>query len=345
MLLQPAASERGRGGMKRFLRREKIGRASVKEGFDNLPSGICFADRNGTVILCNRQMHRLCHVLLGMDLQHLPELRRGLENPRPGVVVADREAMLCRFPDNTLWQFSEDTVTDGSGAAFTQVRAIDVTELHEKTEELERENRALEEANARARRLYADIDRIVREKETLAMKMRVHDDIGLCLLTSRNLLTRGGTLEEYREGGKRWERAMEMIGIADRSGDGSVSAAGALAELIAAAGEIGVRIQLQGELPIAEGNAQLLIAAMKECATNTARHARGSEMRISLTRTWDADIAVITNDGQPPEREIIEGGGLSGLRRSVEAEGGTMTVEWSPAFRLTVSLPGKEEDT
>ncbi len=327
--------------MKMVFHRPKIGRAAVKEGFDNLPSGICFADRNGTVILCNRQMHRLCHVLLGMDLQHLPELRRGLDAPQSGVVVVDREARLCRFPDNTLWQFSEDIVTDGSGAAFTQVQAIDVTELHEKMEELERENRALEEANARARRLYADIDRVVREKETLDMKMRVHDDIGLCLLTSRNLLIRGGTLEEYREGGKRWEQAVQMIGIADRSGDGS--AAGALAELIATAGEIGVRIDIQGELPTSEENARLLIAAMKECATNTVRHARGSEMRISLTRTRDADMAAITNNGQPPEREIIEGGGLSGLRRRVEAAGGTMTVEWKPAFRLTVSLPGKEE--
>lgn len=48
--------------------KEKIGRASIKEGLDNLPSGICFADQNGTIILCNRQMHRLCHALMGMDL-------------------------------------------------------------------------------------------------------------------------------------------------------------------------------------------------------------------------------------------------------------------------------------
>lgn len=329
----------------KMVHRPKIGRAAVKEGFDNLPSGICFGDRNGTVILCNRQMHRLCYALLGMDLQHLPELRRGLENPRPGVDVIDREALIYRFPDNTLWQFAESPVTDRDSNIYTQVQAVDVTELYQKSAELEQENRALEEANARARRLYADIDQIVREKENLSLKMRVHDDIGLCLLASRNLLMQESTLEEYRRGGRRWEQAMQMIGIADRSGDGSASAAGALAELIAAAGEIGVRIQIQGELPTSEENAQLLIVAMRECATNTARHARGSEMRISLTRTRGADMAVITNNGQPPEAEIVEGGGLSGLRRRVEAAGGTMTVEWKPAFRLTVSLPGKEEGT
>lgn len=333
--------------MKMIPHRPKIGRAAVKEGFDNLPSGICFADRNGTVILCNRQMHRLCHILLGMDLQYLPELRRGLDAPQPGVTVIDREALIYRFPDNTLWQFGESTVTDRDGGIYTQVQAVDVTELSQKSAELEQENQALEEANARARRLYADIDRIVREKENLALKMRVHDDIGLCLLASRNLLMQESTLEEYRKGGRRWEQVLQIIGIADRSGYGqrTASAAGALAELIAAAGEIGVRVQIQGELPASEENAHLLIVAMRECATNTARHARGSEMTVSLTRTRDADRAVITNNGQPPEGEIVEGGGLSGLRRRVEAAGGAMTVEWKPEFRLTVSLPGKEENT
>lgn len=329
----------------KMVHRPKIGRAAVKEGFDNLPSGICFADRNGTVILCNRQMHRLCYALLGMDLQHLPELRRGLDTPQSGVAVIDREALIYRFPDNTLWQFAKSPVTDRDGSIYTQVQAVDVTELYQKSAELEQENRALAEANARARRLYADIDQIVREKENLALKMRVHDDIGLCLLASRNLLMQERTLEEYRRGGRRWEQVLQIIGIADRGGYGqrTVSAAGALAELIAAAGEMGVRIRIQGELPASEENARLLIAAMGECATNTARHARGSEMRISLTRTRDADMAVITNNGQPPEAEIVEGGGLSGLRRRVEAAGGTMTMAWKPAFRLTVSLPRKEE--
>lgn len=45
--------------MKRSLRR------AIKESADNLPSGICFADSNGVIILCNRQMHRLCHRSFG----------------------------------------------------------------------------------------------------------------------------------------------------------------------------------------------------------------------------------------------------------------------------------------
>lgn len=43
-------------------------RSAVKEAFDNLPSGICFFDKNGMVTLCNYQMHRLVFALSGRDL-------------------------------------------------------------------------------------------------------------------------------------------------------------------------------------------------------------------------------------------------------------------------------------
>ena len=35
-------------------------RNSVKEAFDNLPSGICFFDKNGILTLCNEGYHRGC---------------------------------------------------------------------------------------------------------------------------------------------------------------------------------------------------------------------------------------------------------------------------------------------
>lgn len=89
--------------MKLFHRTPRLGRSSVKEGFDNLPPAICFAGRSGAIMLCNRQMHRLCHVLMGMDLQHISELRRALDRPQPDVEVLDRAARIYRFPDRTLW--------------------------------------------------------------------------------------------------------------------------------------------------------------------------------------------------------------------------------------------------
>ena len=326
-----------------FHRKPRLGRSSVKEGFDNLPSAICFAGRSGTILLCNRQMHRLCHILMGMDLQHIGELRRALDRPEPEVELLDRATRVYRFPDGTCWQFSEAPVTDADGEDYTQVQAIDVTELREKQEELERDNAALTEANQRAKKLYAQLDQIVREKETLAMKIRVHDDMGQCLLATRKLLLAGdAALEDYRAGGRRWAETLRRITAAEGGRD---SGPDTLPALIASAAEIGVRVRVLGQLPESAENARLMIVAMRECATNTVRHAGGSEMTVEIARTPRADMAVITNNGTAPEGDIVEGGGLSGLRRSVENRQGTMTVRGRPAFRLSIVLPWEEETT
>lgn len=345
-----------------FSFKRKIGRASVKEGFDNMPSAICFADRSGTVVLCNRLMDSLCHRLTGADLQHISELRNALENPAGGAETEDGQARIYRFHSeggkedsaggenqDTFWQFTETQITDADGRQYTQMQAIDVTQLHLKTMELKEENRLLDEANIRAMKLYGDIDRIVREKETLAMKMRVHDDMGMCLLATRNLLTKESTLEEYLQGARRWQKTLEEILAADRTtgkeGICTVDPARALDELLEAAGKMGLAIELKGDLPESERKAYMMVVAMRECTTNALRHAGASQMTVNLTRAAGSETLTITNDGRPPEGEITEGGGLSGLRRSIENMGGTMKTEGRPRFKLTVILPdtGSEE--
>ena len=332
--------------MKLFHRKPRLSSFSVKEGLDNLPSGICFAERNGTIILCNRRMYHLCHIMTGTDLQHISELYRALDAPQPAVTVIEKDAFLYRFPGGKLWQFLQSIVTDVDGNEYTQMQAIDVTELHRKRMELEHDNAELAKANARAKKLYAEMDRIVREKETLAMKMRIHDDIGLCLLATRNLLTQDGSPETCHKTKQRWEQMLRLIGIANRDSyeECPVNAEAALVELIASAGEIGVHMTVLGDLPSSGERSYLFITAMRECVTNTVRHAEGNEMTVQLIQTQKLDSVVITNNGKKPEREIIEGGGLSGLRRSVENIGGSMTVTSRPDFRLSIDLPREEKN-
>lgn len=332
--------------MKHFSIKHGFGKASTKESLDNLPSGICFADPNGMIVLCNKQMYRLCHTLLGMDLQHITELYQGLDAPQSGVRPVDGSELTYRFPDGVLWHFSGQEITSATGNIYTQLQAIDVTELHEKIHELEQETQTLEKANVRARLHYAALDQIVLEEETLAMKMRVHDEIGRCLLSSRSLLPQNSTIEDYKKVGEHWAKTVSLMEAACRSGYApqTTPTHEVLAQLVASAQEIGLHITVRGCLPESREAAYLMTIAMRESVTNAVRHAAASEMMVVFTRTEKADTVLITNNGKQPEGEIVEGGGLSSLRRSVEGKGGTMTVESIPMFRLTVSLP-REEDT
>ncbi|MDY2902985.1 MAG: ATP-binding protein, partial [Bacilli bacterium] len=106
---------------------------------------------------------------------------------------------------------------------------------------------------------------------------------------------------------------------------------------------VGVTIKFYGEQPKADRvNEKLLIAAMHECLTNTVLHANGQTMTVNVANKNGKYIIVITNDGEKPKYEIIEGGGLSGLRSLVERENGKMTIHSNPQFELIIELPQGE---
>ncbi len=48
-------------------RLRRFGFNRIKEGFDQLPTAICFFDSRGSIVLCNRQMYRLSHYLFESD--------------------------------------------------------------------------------------------------------------------------------------------------------------------------------------------------------------------------------------------------------------------------------------
>lgn len=64
-------------------RLRRFGFNRIKEGFDQLPTAICFFDSRGSIVLCNRQMYRLSHYLFESDMQYLGEVERALATP-PG---------------------------------------------------------------------------------------------------------------------------------------------------------------------------------------------------------------------------------------------------------------------
>lgn len=313
--------------MKRALRN------SVKEAFDNLPSGICFFDKNGVLTLCNRKMYALILELTGKDPQSLAELRELLASS-PALVQKESGVYLAE--GGTAWRFAEEQVTTQDGGVYTQVTAFDVTELYRKTRELENGNLALEEYGRRLRRLSADILTVTREEEILKMKMRIHDDIGRSVIATRLFLQGGRPINELDLSA--WKDAVRLLKHEAEEPDET----NALKSLESAGHSIGITMHTVGTLP--EGRAaDLLALAIRECMTNAVRHAGAKELYVRLESDGETATAVITNSGAVPEGEIIPGGGLSSLLFRIEGCGGTMRIEASPQFTLTVSVPQNPE--
>lgn len=307
----------------------------TKEAFDNLPSGICFFNQNGAVTLCNRQMYRLIFELTGRDLQSVYELHEVMKGTPHHAV---RDGTLFVLDSGDIWQFNEKTVTDKYKNIYTEVTASDVTELYLRKKELEQKNRQLKEVGERLRRLSANSTALTREEEILNMKMRIHDDIGRSVISARRLLIGCRPTDELDL--TAWKNAVHLLRHDSESDDDR----DALTQLKDAANEIGIKIILEGTLPQSKASAYLLITAMRECATNAVRHAKSTELYVKLESRDRFCSAVINNNGNTPDREISEGGGLSCLRARIEKAGGSMTVISSPRFELTVTVPEITEE-
>ena len=312
---------------------------SVRQALDNLNSGILFADATGRTVLVNRTMYRLAEALLGSDPQLLDELMAALDAPDPARGVEKRagEPALYRFPDGRIWRFRSVALDDPALEGFTQTTAQDVTELAEVNAGLERENAALNEANAKMRRMLARIADRIREEESLNLKMRIHNEIGTSLIALSELAADGAQADA--------DRQMETLRSAVRCfSDDRSAMPDAFEDVCRQAEEMKVKLTLDGYLPENETVARLIVAAARECVTNCVRHAQGKHIHVRLTERSKICTAVITNDGAPPDGPVREGGGLSALRRSVERAGGEMHVAHSPRFALILNLPEKETE-
>lgn len=311
-------------------------RNSIKEAVDNLPSGVCFFNKNGTVTLCNHQMYRVFFALTGKDLQSLPELQEALNG---NISECRRDNDVFLLNDGSAWRFAQEQVTTQNGSVYTQVTASDVTELYLRQKELEQDNKKLEEDAERIRRLSADIIALIREEETLNMKMRVHDDIGRSVIATRQFLKQGKPMEELDL--TVWKNAVRLL----KHENELTEEQDAVTELMNAAYGIGIKVFIDGEFPENTAATEIILSVIRECMTNAVRHAGAKELYVRLTCDNDTAAVSITNDGSVPHGEIIEGGGLATLRIRVKKGGGTMKVKTTPRFELTVTVPVRLEKT
>lgn len=311
-----------------------LSRESIKEGSDNLPDGMCLFDENGAVQLINRKMMSIGIVLFGKEIQTLDELRGALSCPPPTVECLDHGILLYRFSDGTVWRFTESVITGLDGGKITEVVAVDVTRLYEKQAELNRENARLADANKRMKWILDNMTDIVREEEILSMKMRVHDDIGHSILAAKKALVQQQDISVIRENAALWEAAVDTLYQANNMPV-------ALDEWEAVqkrAQDLGVEIVLDGGLPGNMSIRHLLLLAIRECVTNCVRHAGGNRVFVKVECGEKQTMCEITNNGSTPKQDIVEGSGLSGLRRRIEREGGVMELSSTPRFALLLMI-------
>ena len=319
--------------------RKTINRNSIKDAFDNLPTGVCFFNAAGLPVLCNRMMQRLSFAVCGKDLQFITELEEWLEDDFTPVSGVKKMRKTFILPDGKAWHLNKRNFVHESGNTYTQFTAVDVTELYEKREEVIKENEQLRKVQTDLQKLSANVVAVTREEEILNTKMRVHDEMGRCLIAAQKYLKEGNTDSIPASLATSWQRAVSMIKYNNDTPDEDM-----LLQIRKTCEFVKLDFIKTGDLPKSEKVAYILTCAVRECVTNAVRYAEATELYADFSETETEASVTLTNNGKLPEGEIAEGGGLSSLRKRVERAGGQMIVESLPVFRLTVTIPKGKED-
>ena len=314
------------------FRKTHIGRDAVKQTVDLLPEGICFGDREGTAVFFNIKMDEWCRALTGKPLKSAGLLRDHVE--KSGEEQGGNRIVTA--PDGTVLMFEFDDITV-DGQDFVQITAFDVSQIYRITSELRKNNGRLIDIRERMREFSERAAQLAMSEELLEARFTVHDEVGHVLLRIKYFLDNPDRVDEKNL--IAFVRTVNDLLISDTGqADGEYEdGRRTLSDSVSAAGQIGVGVEIRGAIPDDGLFCGILGRAIKECAINTVKHAHGSSVTVEIDDSPDRATARITNDGDPPEGEIRESGGLVSLRMMVSNAGGEMTVESSPVFCLTVS--------
>lgn len=337
--------------------RDVITTRSIKESIDLLPDGVCFSTDRGMPILMNSRMRQLCTEFTGEGLMDTEKFWRDLRNGnvRKGIrPLKQREAAFIDT-NGQVWDFRRSRLFYG-GEKVTEISAVNITTQYHLHKELVERYERLNDVNSRLHHFSEEVEKVTREKEILAAKIKLHDEIGRSLLILRSYLTetpeksiQTETPEKSAQTEKRDRSRLlplwQYIVTSMQEGTILKEREDSLLLLKKEAADFNVDIFLEGLLPTNPSVRNVIFAAVRECAGNTAKHARGDRLFITIHDTEENTEVFITNNGNAPGGSIHETGGLKNLRKMVEERGGSMQIKSSPVFVLHLCFPERGGNT
>ena len=317
----------------RAYRKRYITPNAIKLGLDELPDGLLYYSEDGIIRFINPAMSNIAQIITGRVVLNGKDLYDQLcdGDLKPGSRrISSGEAPVIELESGRIFSFEKkDKLLKDK--PICELVCFDVTDEYALSEKLKENHKRLKEQKDRLLTLGESITELTIEKEILDAKVRIHDDLGKGLTASRYYIEqKKGTPEELL---KLWNTNLRLLENEEKP-----KKRDDYETVLKASGDVGVSIELKGSLPREEDNKKIIAAAIRECVTNTFRHAKGDTVYIETTSDDTEYRVAFRNNGMPPESRISETGGLGNLRNLVERSGGSMEIFYDPVFELVIGL-------
>ncbi len=303
----------------------------VKEGIDNLPTGLIFAKTNGVIILANKKMYDIYNVIIGEIPQNCYVFWEKLYEENEHIKVLDKSKKPIIVIDDTLvYTFSMDKFYL-NGQELVQIKATDITELNKVSVDLIEKNKKIKEIREKIINMKNNLENITREEEMIDAKLKIHRSMGTTLASIRRfLIDEEGDLNKAL---KTWRKSIELL-----NKDEEFFETDEFDSLINASNSVGIELEIKGAFPDAKFNKAIMWTA-RECLINAAVHGSANKMLIEFSESLDAYHVSFSNNGLKPNKEIKEGGGFMAIRKVLSEVNGDFEIHLQDDFLLRLNLP------
>lgn len=303
---------------------EHITPMSIKDSMDMLHAGICYWEESGRIILSNRRMNEICLALSGEILLNGQKFYESIGSE------------CVSLPDGTIQYFFHDLV-EFDDKQVHELVAADITELYKRNELLEQETLSLQRMNEGLRRYNQNIEEMVRKQEILDAKVYIHDEMNRLMLVTTAMTETVTPKEEFESVLTLWRNNAVLLG---NEAEKDIEDVDAL-EIEKLAKLLGIQVTWVG-LSLVEAPRRLremLVVVTREAIANAVKHAEAKHIQIDMTQGDKELLVAIWNDGQEPDGDVKEGGGLSNIRRMIEKHKGSLEIVTKGQFVLHVKIP------
>lgn len=310
---------------------------SVKESMDSLPTGIFFYWDGGLTKLVNLKMDSISYQLTGENISDAESFRKVISNGDTPYSLKGGDTPVVCFADGTAYSFAHrEEVLDGE--PIHEIIAYNITEEFRQTAELREKQKQAGYINARLKALNSTIQYLIMDKETLQIKINIHDSFGKTLLMTKRYLTNPDSVDREEM------LSLWKMNIALLKNEQSEKWQQPYFISLHHAERLGVKIQITGRLPVNETLIPVVDSAITVHVTNVLRHAEGDTAYISSEQSGNGYVLLFTNNGKAPEKTLKETGGLANLRRRIENMGGAMEIQCESQFKMILKLPEEPEE-
>ena len=313
---------------------------SIKQAMDSLNTAVLFYRENGRILIQNNKMRELMIKTAGHVIDN-----GGLYLEKvvvPGAEHNDANSYLIRVEDSA-WLFSVGKILI-RGRPVTRLTANDVTGLDNGNMLLQEKNSELKEQEKQLRDFVGNIEEISRSEELLHIKAETHDSIGQKLTLLLRYLHQGNLPEENSLLSILEDLRVDLQKIGTMPDDPQAE----LDALIDSYGSVDVSIDISGQLP--RGNSpgdkslsSVLVKVLREAAANAVIHGRADRIYVNISADKQSTVMQVTDNSPLPPKEIIEGGGIAGMKQRLAKIGGTLHIAPSPRFTLTATVTSEKD--